>query len=174
MILVKDFKKGVGTYSTGKVTILFTFVNSWEMLMVCDIVIFKSRDGLFIKIPQTFDPIQKMRINNLKWPTKEISDAFQAEVKKQLAEKFPEALQIPLLNDARKKRQDFRRNNKNKKPPKPLKPIETKKVENKHFIPRAPRFYVNPLLMKDPPPRKTQSDGKRPYDDKFSRNKSRA
>lgn len=98
MISVKEFRKGNGIYSTGVVEVLY-----WDLKMYCDIVIFKSRLGTFIKIPQRVEPDGK-RVNIIFWSSKEISDAFQEEVKAQLMERFPEALIIPDLREVKKKK----------------------------------------------------------------------
>jgi hypothetical protein len=98
MILVKEFRKGNGRYSTGVVEVLY-----WDMTIYCDVVILKDRSKVWIKIPQRMDEKDGKRVNILFWASKTISDAFQDEVKAQLAEKFPIALEIPNLQEIRKK-----------------------------------------------------------------------
>lgn len=91
MILVNEFRKDlVGRYKTGIAEILY-----WDMIIFCDLVITKSRDNIWIRIPQTYDIKSQKYVNILQWSSKAVSDDFQEKVKKELAEKFPEALKIP-------------------------------------------------------------------------------
>lgn len=99
MILVKGFRKGFGRYSTGIVEVLY-----WDMIIYCEVVIFKSRLGTYIKIPQRIDHPDGKKINILFWSTDDISQEFQNEVKSQLQEKFPEALEIPSKPEIQKKK----------------------------------------------------------------------
>lgn len=134
MISVKEFRKGFGIYSTGIVEVLY-----WDMILFCDVVIFKSRDGVFIKIPQRLDFHEGKKINILFWASKEISNAFQDEVKSQLAEKFPDALVIPDLNRMKILKKNHKKNLKLSQ--KPSQPPEHK-------------------IFKDYPPQKARSQSK--------------
>ncbi len=108
MISVKQFRKGTGRYITGMVEVQY-----WDMILFCEIVILKTRDGVYVKIPQRYDqPTNGRKINILFWVTPEVSKAFQDEVKAQLLEKFPEALQIPEKKDVKRNIRNFQKENK--------------------------------------------------------------
>lgn len=120
MISVKDFKKGCGRYSTGTAIVLY-----WELTMICQIVIFKSREGVYIKLPQSFDPRTKKRININYFENKEFSNAFQREVMEQLKEKFPTSLEIPTLQQSKKNAKTFTRAKKSKEKEAVRNPVST-------------------------------------------------
>lgn len=103
MILVKDFRKGLGDYATG-----ITEISYGNLTLLCSIIIFKDRTGVYIKMPQCNDTEGGKKFNVASWDSKEISDKFQEEVKKQLAEKFPEALIIPDITGIKRKRRYFK------------------------------------------------------------------
>jgi hypothetical protein len=113
MILVKEFRKHKKKYSTGFVDVLY-----WEMTICCEVVVLKDRSKVWFKIPQFIDPETGKKINMIMWISKTISDAFQDEVREQLAQKFPEALQIPSLQEIRKstKKSKSRKKNINSTP----------------------------------------------------------
>ena len=103
MILVKDFRKGLGDFATG-----ITEINYGNLTLFCSIIIFKDRSGVYIKMPQSNDTDEGKKMNVISWDSQEISDKFQQEVKKQLAEKFPEALIIPDITGIKRKRRYFK------------------------------------------------------------------
>jgi len=132
MILVKAFRKGLGRFSNGIVEILY-----WDMILFCDVIIFKNRKGVYIKIPQRCDYPNGNKINILNWRNKSVSDSFQEEVKKQLQENFPEALTIPELEQVKKRAKE-------------IKGLQAKVVRDKPSKPKAKVFV-------DPPPLKARS-----------------
>lgn len=102
MILVKEFRKSspgkYGTYSTGFVDVIY-----WDIGICCEVVILKDRSKVWFKIPQFTNPETGKKVNMIMWTSKSLSDAFQDEIREQLAEKFPQALYIPDLQEIRKK-----------------------------------------------------------------------
>jgi hypothetical protein len=98
MITVKEFRKGYKKNHTGYVDVIY-----WELNICCEIIILKDRSNVWFRIPTFFDPETKKMSTMIRWISKEISDAFQEEVREQLGEKFPEALQIPDIREVRKK-----------------------------------------------------------------------
>lgn len=104
MITVKDFRKGLGDFATG-----ITEIGYGNLTLFCSVIIFKDRRGVYIKMPQSNDTEDGKKMNVISWDSQEISDKFQQEVKKQLAEKFPEALIIPDIAGIKRKRRYFKR-----------------------------------------------------------------
>ncbi len=104
MILVKDFRKGLGDFATG-----ITEISYGNLTLFCSIIIFKDRSGVYIKMPQSNDTDEGRKMNVVFWDSQEVSDKFQQEVKKQLAEKFPEALIIPDIAGIKRKRRYFKK-----------------------------------------------------------------
>lgn len=102
MILVKEFRKSLGRFTTG-----IAEITCGDLNLLCSVVIFKDRSGVYIKMPQTNDTRDGKKYNVISWRSKEKSDFFQEEVKKQLAQKFPEALIIPDIKEIRKKSRNF-------------------------------------------------------------------
>lgn len=104
MILVNNFIKKNGRFCNGIVEVLY-----WDMLIYCEVIIFRERNGLYIKIPQRVDKAGGKKINIIHWRSKEVSDEFQEEVKSQLAEKFPNALVIESLQKIKEKIKNCKR-----------------------------------------------------------------
>lgn len=96
---VVDFEYYPAPWRTGFVTIKYGVV-----LLLCEVVYIKSKEGFFIRMPQRADIPSKpnLRINVVHIKGKESSDKLQEQVKGQLKENYPEALKPPPTEDIEK------------------------------------------------------------------------
>jgi hypothetical protein len=159
MILVKAFRKVDNPRLSGIIEVYVKIYISDDLSgkfieanLFCEVVIAKNSKDIWIKIPQRQDKLQQKYVNLL-YLINNTSDIFQQEIKKQLEENFPQALNIPSIVERRKKFRNIKKSfPPRKESPKPRDRPE-KKVFNKHVELELTKKTTNFGQFVDPPPR---------------------